>query len=83
MKNLIKIESLKIFVNMILLIFLFIGIQNSGQRRRIDFFFAKSEPLPLSFIMGLSFISGSISSSIVFLSSSFHTKKNDYKDMSD
>ena len=81
MRNLIKIESIKILVNITLLIFLFIGIQNSGQRKRIDFYFSKSEPLPLSFILGISFIVGSISSSLFFLSSDFNHKYN-YKDIS-
>ena len=46
--------------NTSLLIVLFLGIQNSSNKNKVDFFFDKTVLLPVSFIVGISFISGSI-----------------------
>ena len=43
-----------------LFLFLIIGIQNSSNKSKVDFFLDETVELPISFIMGLSFISGSI-----------------------
>ena len=54
----------KILFNLIfstsLLTVLFLGIQNSSNKNKVDFFFDKTVLLPVSFIVGVSFISGSI-----------------------
>ena len=46
--------------NFCLFTFLIIGIQNSSQKRKVDLLIDKSVELPLSFIIGTAFISGSI-----------------------
>lgn len=46
--------------NACLLIFLMIGIQNSSQRSSVNFLINKSIKLPISFIIGSSFIAGSL-----------------------
>ena len=50
--------------NLTLFLLLIIGIQNSDQKKRIFFFNKETIELPTSFIVGLSFISGSIVSNI-------------------
>lgn len=46
--------------NFSLLTLLIIGIQNSTERKKINLIIGKTGDLPLSFIIGSSFISGSI-----------------------
>ena len=46
--------------NLTLFLILIIGIQNSEQKKRIFFFNKETIELPTSFIIGLSFISGSL-----------------------
>ncbi len=48
-----------------LFLFLIIGIQNSSNKSKVDFLLDETVELPISFIMGLSFISGSILGSSV------------------
>ncbi len=54
----------KLFFNIVfhssLFLFLIIGIQNSSNKSKVDFLLDETVELPISFIMGLSFISGSI-----------------------
>ena len=42
-----------------------IGIQNSSNKNRVDFLINKTIKLPISFIIGSSFISGSIIGSLL------------------
>ena len=49
-----------ITLNSVLFLFLIISIQNSQNKSKIDFIIAESINLPTSFIIGMSFISGSI-----------------------
>mgnify|MGYP001321924870 CR=1 FL=1 len=49
-----------LFFNSSLLLMLVIGIQNSDNKTKINFFINESVELPVSFILGISFISGSI-----------------------
>ena len=44
---------------------LLIGIQNSSSKYKVDFIINKTVALPLSFIIGASFISGSITGSLI------------------
>ncbi len=63
--------------NICLFLMLIIGIQNSSNKNKVKFFFNETIELPLSFIIGTSFISGSIFGNILninFLSRNF--KKN-------
>ena len=59
-----KIFTLFVF-NSCLLCLLFIGLQNSSNKRKVDLIFDKTIPLPVGFIVGASFISGSIIGSIL------------------
>ena len=52
-------------LNSALLLMLIIGIQNSSQRRKINFFVGESVSLPISFISGISFIAGSLTGSLI------------------
>ena len=49
-----------LFFNSSLLLILIIGIQNSSKKSRVHFFQSKTVNLPISFIVGGSFISGSL-----------------------
>ena len=49
-----------IVFNSCLFLFLIIGIQNSSNKSKVDFVLDETVELPISFIVGLSFISGSI-----------------------
>ena len=53
---------------------LVIGIQNTSSKSRVNFLTYESVELPISFIVGFSFISGSFMGSFVNLSNIF--KKN-------
>ena len=46
--------------NFCIFIFLIIGIQNSSNKSKVNFLLDETVELPVSFILGLSFISGSI-----------------------
>ena len=54
----------KIFFTMVfnscLLLFLIIGIQNSSNKSKVNLLFDETVELPIAFILGLGFISGSI-----------------------
>ena len=49
-----------IIFNSSLFILLIIGIQNSSEKLKVNLIINKSVNLPVSFILGISFISGSI-----------------------
>jgi len=51
--------------NFTLFIFLFISIQNSQNKLTLNFIFGESVKLPLSFILGTSFIIGSLTGGIL------------------
>ena len=53
--------------NSCLFLILFIGIQNSSNKRRVDFLINETIELPVSFIVGSSFILGSIVGSLIDL----------------
>ena len=53
-----------IFLNSGLFLMLIIGIQNSTIKKKVNLIFENTVNLPISFIIGVSFISGSISGSI-------------------
>ena len=50
-----------------------IGIQNSSNKTKINLIINESVNLPISFIVGISFIGGSLTSSILI--SNFNNKK--------
>ena len=51
--------------NLSLFLFLMIGIQNSSNKTKINFIINESVNLPISFIVGMSFISGSLTGGIL------------------
>lgn len=53
-----------------------IGIQNSSNKSKVDLIFKETIYLPISFIIGMSFISGSIFGNL--LSSNFEIKNDKY-----
>ena len=61
--------------NSCLFLLLIIGIQNSSIKRKVNLFKNESIALPISFIVGVSFITGSITGSFVPIF--FNNKKFD------
>ncbi len=68
----------KIFFNLVfnfsLFCILIIGIQNSSKNERVNFIFKETINLPISFIVGVSFITGSIGGNL--LTTRFIRKKS-------
>ena len=60
MPCLIKKILFTLIFNTSLLTMLILGIQNSSNKNKVNFFFDKTVLLPVSFIVGVSFISGSL-----------------------
>ena len=54
-----------IALNSALFLILIIGIQNSSNKSKVKLILGETVNLPISFIIGVSFISGSISGSIL------------------
>tara|TARA_B100000212_G_scaffold316028_1_gene270586 strand:- start:303 stop:533 length:231 start_codon:yes stop_codon:yes gene_type:complete len=52
-------------LNSTLLLMLIIGIQNSSYKRKVNLLIGETVSLPISFIIGISFISGSIMGSLI------------------
>ena len=67
MSFLIKKLLLSSIFNSCLFILLFIGIQNSSNKSKVDLLINETIELPISFIVGSSFILGSILGSFDFL----------------
>ncbi len=51
--------------NLSLFLLLIIGIQNSSSRKKVNFITSETVRLPISFIVGVSFISGSLTGSLI------------------
>ena len=49
--------------NLSLFLLLMVGIQNSSESRRVNLILEQTVKLPVSFIIGISFIGGSLTSS--------------------
>ena len=62
---LMKKVIISIFFNSSLFLILIVGIQNSSTRNRVNFLINETVELPLSFIIGTSFITGSILGSLL------------------
>ena len=71
MSYLIKKILFSLIINTSLLTMLILGIQNSSNKNKVNFLFDKTVPLPVSFIVGVSFISGSIIGSCLKISNIF------------
>ena len=61
-------------LNLTFFLILMIGIQNSSTKRKVNFLINQTVSLPISFIVGISFISGSLVGSI--LKANFNDKEN-------
>ena len=59
--------------NISLFLMLMIGIQNSSNTRKVNLILSETVRLPISFIIGVSFISGSLTGSL--LTTNFATQK--------
>ena len=67
MSFLIKKLFLAVIFNSCLFVVLFIGIQNSSNKNKVDLIIDETIELPISFIVGSSFILGSIFGSFLVL----------------
>ena len=57
-------------INLAFFLLLMIGIQNSSEKRKVNFLISDTVNLPVSFIIGVSFISGSLGGGLLLLNSS-------------
>ena len=62
---LIKKALFSITLNSALFLLLIIGIQNSTDKTKVKLIIGETVNLPISFIIGISFISGSVSSNLL------------------
>ena len=62
---LIKKALFSITLNSALFLLLIIGIQNSSDKTKVKLMIGETVNLPISFIIGISFISGSVSSNLL------------------
>ena len=76
MHNLNKL-FFNVFYNSSLFIILLIGIQNSSSKVKINLLINETIRLPISFIIGTSFISGSIFGSLFKLSTTKNTVQSE------
>jgi uncharacterized integral membrane protein len=67
MSLLVKKLFISAIFNSCLFLVLFIGIQNSSNKSKVDFLIDETIELPISFIVGSSFIAGSILGSFIVL----------------
>ena len=66
MKNFFLSNIRNIFLHTILLLLLIIGIQNSNNKSKVTFLTLQSINMPVSFIIGTSFLCGSFYGNIIF-----------------
>ena len=66
MKRFIFSNLKNIAFNLTLILFLFLSIQNSKTRNKVVFLNFETIKLPLSLIIGSSFIAGSLSGNLIF-----------------
>ena len=64
---LVKKVFFTIALNSALLFLLIIGIQNSSNKGRVKLIIGETVILPISFIIGMSFISGSVSGNLLVM----------------
>ena len=65
MNNLLKKLILIFIFNISLFIILMIGIQNSSSKKKVNFITTETVSLPIGFIVGISFISGSLTGGLL------------------
>tara|TARA_B100000963_G_C22128116_1_gene452054 strand:+ start:242 stop:466 length:225 start_codon:yes stop_codon:yes gene_type:complete len=69
----IKKALFTITLNSALFLLLIIGIQNSSDKTKVKLIIGETVSLPISFIIGISFIAGSVSSNLLTIN--LHNKK--------
>jgi len=62
-------------LNSALLFMLIVGIQNSSYKKKVNLFIGETINLPISFIIGISFITGSVSGSLLTNNISRHNNR--------
>ena len=75
MKNFIFSNIYSLLINIFLLFFIIFAIQNSQEKKVTKIFNKETIELPLSFILGTSFVAGSITSSFIFTILMFKNQK--------
>ena len=65
MSRTIKNFVFSLLFNSSLFVILIIGIQNSGNKSKVNFIVNETIQLPTSFVIGISFISGSILGNLI------------------
>ena len=65
--SILKKITFLIFFNSSLLIVLMIGLQNNSKKSKVNLIVNETVNLPIGFIFGASFISGSLTGSLIFL----------------
>ena len=66
-----------IIFNLSLFLILMVGIQNNNSKEKVNLLINETISLPISFIVGISFISGSITGSVLPLIFLTHNKRID------
>tara|TARA_Y100000589_G_C27138255_1_gene623495 strand:+ start:553 stop:777 length:225 start_codon:yes stop_codon:yes gene_type:complete len=74
MKNALKNISINFLTNLMFFILIIFCIQNSNSKRTFDFLSLKTIPLPVSFIVGTSFVVGSLNGGLI--ANYFNKNKN-------
>ena len=64
---LIRKLSYTLVFNFSLFLILMIGLQNSSNKKKVNLIFNDTVNLPIGFIVGISFLSGSITGSLISL----------------
>ena len=66
MKKFILSNLFSLFINIFLLLFLLFAIQNNHEKKKVKVLEMESIELPISFILGSSFIAGSFSGNLIY-----------------
>ena len=74
MKKFIFSNITSLLVNSFLLLFLLFAIQNSQEKKALKLFNKESIELPISFILGSSFLAGSLTSGFILSICNFKTR---------
>ena len=72
MSYLFKKILFSLIFNLVLFTLLTIGLQNSSNKKKVNFFMYESVELPVGFILGVSFISGSILGTLITKENKFN-----------